>query len=112
VIEAKSNEYGVGEGVGRQRTTPKNSAQFHLRRQRQRDLSDRNATGGEGTVQKFPTPDELWQKAFTKPTEWEDRFNPVPFEDISGTKPPAITFRRSPSTTPWKPSPKTRTASF
>ena len=46
------------------------------------------STGAEGVVAKFPTPDELWNKTFTAPNEWENKFNPIPFEDIGGTKPP------------------------
>lgn len=44
-------------------------------------------TGSEGTVAKFPTPDELWNKTFGEQNHWRDEFNQIPFEDVGGTKP-------------------------
>ena len=35
-------------------------------------------TGTEGEVQKYPTPDELWDMIFTEPNPWRDRFAAVP----------------------------------
>jgi type I restriction enzyme R subunit len=40
--------------------------------------------GSEGEQPTFPTPDELWQKAFAAQNEWRDRFAAVPFEDKGG----------------------------
>jgi type I restriction enzyme R subunit len=44
-------------------------------------------TGEEKFVDRFPTPDELWQKTFPDKNNWRDQFDAVPFNDISGTKP-------------------------
>ncbi len=89
VIEAKSNERPVGEGVGQAKNyAQKLELNFAYAANGKEIYQIEMHTGKEGTVQKFPTPEELWQKAFAKSTEWEDKFNPVPFEDISGTKPP------------------------
>jgi type I restriction enzyme R subunit len=52
-----------------------------------KEIYEINMQGGEGVISHFPTPQELWDKVFTAPSEWEQRFNPVPLEDISGTKP-------------------------
>lgn len=46
------------------------------------------ATGREGVVNNFPTPDELWSKTFSDQNEWKEKFNNVLFEDGgSGKKP-------------------------
>lgn len=87
IIEAKSNEYGVGEGVGQAKNyATKLSLQFAYATNG-KETYQINMQGSEGSIEKFPTPEELWNKIFT-PNEWEDKFNPIPFEDISGTKPP------------------------
>ncbi len=86
VVEAKSNELEVGEGV----------AQAKLYAQKLR-IKNSYATNGkeiyeinhesntEGIVPAFPSPDELWQRTFKETNEWTDRFNAVPFEDKNGT---------------------------
>jgi type I restriction enzyme R subunit len=43
------------------------------------------ATGAEGDVAAFPTPDELWNLTFAEANAWRDRFAAVPFEDKGGT---------------------------
>ncbi|MCL4275859.1 MAG: DEAD/DEAH box helicase family protein [Anaerolineales bacterium] len=88
VVEAKSNEYGVGEGVGQAKNyAAKLQLPFTYAANGKEIYQINMLTGAEGLVTKFPTPDELWEQAFA-PNEWEERFNPVPFEDIGGTKPP------------------------
>ncbi len=42
------------------------------------------ATGEEGDVATYPTPDELWAKTFAEANAWRDRFAAVPFEDKGG----------------------------
>ncbi len=42
-------------------------------------------TGKEGTVNCYPTPEELWNRTFAKENAWRDRFAAVPFEDKSGS---------------------------
>jgi type I restriction enzyme R subunit len=42
------------------------------------------ATGAEGAVPRYPTPDELWNLTFTQANAWRDRFAAVPFEDRGG----------------------------
>lgn len=41
-------------------------------------------TGKEGSVEKYPIPDELWQMTFAENNEWRNRFAAVPFEDKGG----------------------------
>jgi type I restriction enzyme R subunit len=41
-------------------------------------------TGKEGTVGSYPSPEELWNRTFSEPNAWRDRFAAVPFEDKGG----------------------------
>ena len=87
VVEAKSNEIHVSEGV----------AQAKLYAQKLRLNSGYAANGNsiyeinladghEGEITAFPSPDELWKRNFAEPNEWLERFNAVPFEDMNGMK--------------------------
>ncbi|GAB5412420.1 MAG: DEAD/DEAH box helicase family protein [Congregibacter sp.] len=87
VVEAKSNELDVSEGV----------AQAKLYAQKLRLHSSYAANGKEvyeidfkasteGKVPTFPSPQELWERSFGEVNEWQERFNAVPFEDVNGTK--------------------------
>ncbi|MCQ9206870.1 MAG: DEAD/DEAH box helicase family protein [Omnitrophica bacterium] len=87
VIEAKSDELEVGEGVAQ----AKNYAEMlHLDRAYSSNGKEIYQicmkTGKEGAIAAFPSPDELWNKTFATQNQWEDKFNQVPFEDIGGTK--------------------------
>ena len=42
------------------------------------------ATGAEGDVQPFPTPDRLWDRCFGDANKWRVRFGAVPFEVAGG----------------------------
>jgi type I restriction enzyme R subunit len=43
-------------------------------------------TGKEGDINRFPTPNELWDQVFSDQNEWAEKFTSIPFEDIGGTK--------------------------
>ncbi|WP_416406670.1 EcoAI/FtnUII family type I restriction enzme subunit R [Prochlorococcus marinus] len=85
VVEAKSDELDVGEGV----------AQAKIYAQKLR-LKNSFATNGkeiyginhdsktEGIINSFPSPEELWKRTFKETNEWSDRFNAIPFEDFNG----------------------------
>jgi type I restriction enzyme, R subunit len=45
------------------------------------------ATGHEGEIAHYPTPDELWELTFSEANAWRDRFAAVPFEDKGGSHP-------------------------
>ncbi len=86
VIEAKSNNLQVGEGVAQ--------AKLYAEKLMLRSTYATNGkeiygicmkTGKEGLIAKFPTPDELWNKTYAEVNEWRDKFASVPFEDKSGT---------------------------
>ena len=94
VIEAKSDELEVGEGVMQAK---KYAAKLHIDTTYStngKEIYHINLkTGEEGIVQEFLSPEELWNQTFPKTTNtaeqqaelWRDRFAAVPFEDKSGT---------------------------
>ena len=88
VIEAKSNELPVGEGVGQAKNYAKKLELNFAYAANGKEIYEINMAGGEGTIVKFPTPDELWNKAFaTVPrNNWNNSFDLVPYEDVGGTK--------------------------
>jgi type I restriction enzyme R subunit len=45
------------------------------------------ATGKEGSVEAWPTPQELWDATFAEENAWRDRFAAAPFEDKGGSQP-------------------------
>jgi len=89
VVEAKSDEVDVSEGV----------AQAKLYGEKLRLMASFAANGKEiyqidkvaqkeGKISAFPSPDELWNRIYSEPNEWQTKFNAVPFEDLNGTKQP------------------------
>lgn len=87
VIEAKSDEQEVGEGVTQAKTYADKlhiDTTYASNGKEIYEISMRS--GREGLVAAFPTPDELWQKTFSGQNDWKDRFDAVPFESIGGTK--------------------------
>ncbi|HXH54358.1 MAG TPA: DEAD/DEAH box helicase family protein [Gammaproteobacteria bacterium] len=89
VIEAKKAALHVGEGVAQAKEYASKMC-----------LKTTFATNGkeiyqicfktceEKLIDRFPTPDELWQKTFAEENAWRDKFDAVPFNDLSGSKPP------------------------
>ena len=88
VIEAKSNERPVGEGVGQAKNYAKKLELNFAYAANGKEIYEINMAGGEGTITKFPTPDELWNKAFADVprNNWSNSFDLVPYEDVGGTK--------------------------
>lgn len=87
VVEAKSDELAVGEGVAQAKAYAQKLSLQYAYAANGKKIYEINMEGGEGLIARFPTPQELWQKTFA-PNAWEEKFNPIPFEDIGGTKPP------------------------
>jgi type I restriction enzyme R subunit len=44
------------------------------------------ATGFEGEIESYPSPQQLWNQNFAQPNIWRDRFAAVPFETVGGTR--------------------------
>ena len=87
VVEAKSKELEVGEGVAQAKNYAKllDLDTTYAANGREIYRIDMK-TGQEGTVADFPTPDQLWNKTFDQPNHWRDQFSAVPFENVGGTK--------------------------
>ncbi|HZL30590.1 MAG TPA: DEAD/DEAH box helicase family protein [Pseudolabrys sp.] len=81
VIEAKAETKGDTEGVGQAKAYAKRlQARFAFSTNGRRIYQIDMATGKEGYVERYPTPDELWAKVFETPNAWRDCFAAVPFE--------------------------------
>ena len=86
VIEAKSDDLGVGEGVAQAKQyAEKLNLETTYSSNGKEIYSICMKTGAEGLVANYLTPDELWNKTFAKQNDWREKFSAVPFEDKSGT---------------------------
>jgi type I restriction enzyme R subunit len=93
VIEAKSDDLGVGEGVAQAKQyAEKLKLETTYSTNGKEIYSICMKTGAEGLVADYLTPEELWNKTFsidngklTIENEWREKFASVPYEDKSGT---------------------------
>lgn len=86
VVEAKSNDLGVGEGVAQAKQyAEKLTLETTYSTNGNEIYSICMKTGVEGLVDNYLTPEELWHKTFAVQNEWREKFATVPFEDKSGT---------------------------
>ena len=89
VVEAKSNELEVTEGVAQAKLyAQKLRLQTSFAANGNAIYEINHATGTEGEVEAFPSPEELWQRVYGSGNEWLDTFSNVPFEDFNGTRQP------------------------
>jgi type I restriction enzyme R subunit len=87
VIEAKSDQQGVGEGVAQAKQyAEKLNLETTYSTNGKEIYSICMKTGAEGLVANYLTPDELWDKTFAIQNHWREKFSAIPFEDIGGTK--------------------------
>jgi type I restriction enzyme R subunit len=87
VIEAKSDELEVGEGVAQAKNYAEKLYIETTFSSNGKDIYQIcMKTGAEGLIDRFPTPDELWNKTFSTQSHWRDTFSRVPFENLGGTK--------------------------
>jgi type I restriction enzyme R subunit len=87
VVEAKSDELPVGEGVAQAKDYAEKL-----------QIEDAYAANGkeiyhidmdsakEGSIADFHTPEQLWDKAFPLPNKWKDDFSTTPYETKGGIK--------------------------
>jgi type I restriction enzyme, R subunit len=86
VIEAKAWDKPLTEGVGQAKSYAAKLAVRHTYATNGQAIYGIDmATGAEGEVAGYPSPDELWHLTFAQPDAWRDRFAAVPFEDKGGT---------------------------
>ena len=86
VIEAKSVELGVTEGVAQAKNyAGKLQIETAFSSNGKEVYQICMKTGKEGLIPAFPSPEELWNKTFAVENKLRDAFANVPFEDIGGT---------------------------
>ena len=87
VIEAKSVELEVSEGVAQAKTYAEKLRIDYTYASNGKEIYQISmCSGSEGLVSTFPTPDELWQLTFSDQNDWKDKFDAIPFESVGGTK--------------------------
>lgn len=95
VVEAKSSELLVGEGVAQAKLyAEKLNLETTYSSNGREIYSICMKTGKEGLVSHYLTPDELWNKTFPKTNEqgndqvhlWREKFSSIPFENVGDTK--------------------------
>ena len=86
VVEAKAWDEQLTEGVAQAKNyAGKMAMRYAYSTNGQGIYGIDMDTGKEGEVQRYPTPDELWNLTFAETNAWRDRFSAVPFEDKGGT---------------------------
>ena len=86
VVEAKSDDLGVGEGVAQAKQyAEKLKLETTYSSNGKEIYSICMKTGAEGLVSAYLSPDELWDKTFAIQNVWREKFANVPLEDKSGT---------------------------
>ena len=86
VIEAKKADLGYGEGVAQAKDyASKLQLETTFSTNGREIYSICMKTGREELVDRFPTPEELWDKTFSDQNEWRDKFAEIPFNDKGGT---------------------------
>ena len=89
-VEAKAWDKPYTEGVGQAKGyAAKLAVRFAYATNGQQIYGIDMATGTEGDVASYPSPDEMWSQTFAEADAtsalWRDRFAAVPFEDRGGT---------------------------
>ena len=88
VIEAKAWDEALTEGVAQAKNyAGKLEVRFTYASNGQGIYAIDMQSGQEGTVTRYPTPDELWARTFAQSNAWRNRFAAVPFEDKGGSHP-------------------------
>lgn len=88
IVEAKAWAKPLTEGVGQAKDyAHKTAVRFAYATNGRGIYAIDMATGKEGEISTYPTPDELWGMTFATAEAWHGRFAAIPFEDKSGTHP-------------------------
>jgi len=86
VVEAKSDELEVGEGVAQAKLyAEKLELDYTYSTNGKKIYQICMKTGEEKLVDNFLSPNELWNVVYSDQNDWRDKFSSVPFEDKSGT---------------------------
>ena len=97
VIEAKNDELNVSDGVSQAKdyaqklkllTSYSSNGHKIYEINYSKDEKGEMFITSEGEVDKFPTPDELWNKTFKEKNEWSSKFDGINFEPFKGSREP------------------------
>lgn len=87
VVEAKSDECVVGEGVAQAKLYAQKLELETTYSTNGKDIySICMKIGKEELVANYLTPELLWNRTFAAQNDWREKFSAIPFEDIGGTK--------------------------
>jgi len=87
VVEAKQEGLQATEGVAQAKAYAEKLKIEHTYATNGKEIYQISMkTGKENYVDKFPTPEELWNIVYSGQNEWKDRFATISFEDVGGTK--------------------------
>jgi len=87
VIEAKQEGLGATEGVAQAKTYAEKLSIEHTYSTNGKEIYQiLMKTGKEGLVDKFPTPEELWNAIFSDQNEWKEKFASIPLEGGLGKR--------------------------
>ena len=87
VAEAKKLELPVEEGVAQAKTYAEKLGIPYAYSTNGKEIYEINMiTGQEGPIDRFPDPEELWNKIYADHNDWKKKFSTIPFEDVGGTK--------------------------
>ncbi len=87
VIEAKQAELPASEGVAQAKSyAEKMHIDYTYSTNGKEWYQISMKSGQEGEVEKFPTPDELWNKTYSDQNEWKEKFSSVPIEGDHGKR--------------------------
>lgn len=85
VIEAKAWDKPHTEGLAQaKKYAAKLAVRFAYATNGQKIYGVDMATGAEGDVAAFPSPEDLWARTYAEANVWRDRFAGIPFEDKGG----------------------------
>ncbi|MFA6548991.1 MAG: DEAD/DEAH box helicase family protein [Candidatus Margulisiibacteriota bacterium] len=87
VIEAKAEDRPATEGVTQAKAyAQKLKIEYAYSTNGKEIYQISMETGHEKAIDRFPTPDELWNRIYSSYNEWREKFAAVPLEDLNGTK--------------------------
>lgn len=87
VVEAKSDECVVGEGVQQAKDYAEKLQIENAYSANGKEIYYINMeTAEEKSADDFHTPEELWNITFPVKNEWQDKFSILPYEDVGGSK--------------------------
>ena len=82
VIEAKAENLSASEGVAQAKAYAQKLQIDYTYATNGKEIYEMSMKSGqEGNVEKFPSPDELWNKTFSDQNVWKEKFDNILFED-------------------------------